>query len=530
MGEIDEERPPLPPMRSVVEIPLPEGHDDLTLYQLQPVQNKAYCLTPLQRPPGADYPRHIGYGGAAGGGKSYLARAVATAAVFKWPGINALILRRTKAEVKQNHVQKFQEEVPSKLPTGQRLYRYTGDDMCAEFRNGSRLYFGFLRDRTDRERYSGQEYDVIVFEEATHYAWEDVRWLVGNRMRATQDYSQPFALYPSNPGRKGHSWYKRLFIDQNYDPELREEPDDYAFVQAKVEHNYILRRRDPGYIRMLNTLPEPLRSWLRDGDWDAGLGLALPMLDRQVHLTEPFKVPGHWTKFAAFDWGYSHPFSFGLYALNPDGRVFKMDTLTGRHLQPPQIANAIRSRLESWELTPDDLRYIVADKICFDEQRSIEDGTPTIAETFASSGLLLSRANQARIHGLNHLRKYLSWEGMGPEGENVTPMLVFFDTDGNRKAFDQLASIPTDEDNPEDALKTNADKYGQGGDDIYDETRYAIASLPAPPKSRWSDSDVDPWSAETLEHEAEQQRRSRNPLEGTESSSRPVHREFGTVY
>lgn len=521
-------KPEMPEMRPVVEIDRPKG-DPRTVYALQPQQNKAYCLTPLERPPAMDYPRHIGYGGAAGGGKSYLARAVATAGCLKWPGINVLILRNTRDEVRQNHVNKFLEEVPRKLEAGQRLYSYNGEDMCATFENGSRIYFGFLRDSKDRERYSGNEYDIVIPEESTHYAWEDIRWLVGNRMRATQDYSRPFALYPSNPGRQGHQWYKRLFIDRNYEPSLNEDPSDYAFVQAKVEHNYILQRRDPEYVKMLDTLPEPLRSWLRDGDWEAGLGLALPMLQKSVHLVEPFQVPGHWTKFAAFDWGYAHPFSWGLYARNPDGRVFKMDTLTGRHLQPPQIANAIRSRLDSWGLEPDDLRYTVADKYAFDEQTALEDGTPTIAETFAQAGILLSRANQQRVHGLNHLRKYLSWKEMGPDGEDVTPMLVFFHTEGNKRCFDQLASIATDPDNPEDALKSDADKFGQGGDDHYDETRYAIASLPPPPRSRLSEDPVDAWSAETLEYEAEKKRRSRNPLE-KEGAGRPAHPEFGTFY
>lgn len=520
----------LPSMRTVVEVPHPRDGEDLTLYSLQPQQNKAYCLTPLELPPTMDYPRHIGYGGAAGGGKSYLARAVAVCGAFKWPGINALILRRTQAEVKQNHVIKFQEEVPRKTPWGKRLYSYNGEDMCAKFVNGSRIYFGFLRDAKDRERYSGNEYDIIIFEESTHYAWEDVRWLVGNRMRATRPYSRPFALYPSNPGRQGHQWYKRLFIDRSYDPALEEEPDDYAFVQAKVEHNHILQARDPGYIRMLNTLPEPLRSWLRDGDWEAGLGLALTMLDRQAHLVKPFRPPGHWKKFAAFDWGYAHPFSFGLYTVNPDGRVFKMDTLKGRHLQPPQIAASVRSRLDRWGLTPDDLLYIVADKICFDEQRARRDGTPTIAETFSEAGLHLSRANQARVHGLNHLRKYFSYKGMGPNGEDLTPNFVLMATEGNEQCFDQLASMPTDPDNPEDALKQDADEYGHGGDDMYDETRYAIASLPEPPRSTWADQEVDAWSRETLEYEAHQKSKSRNPFEGQETSSRPMHPEFGEVY
>jgi hypothetical protein len=45
--------------------------------------------------------------------------------------------------------------------------------------------------------------------------------------------------------------------------------------------------------------------------------------------------------------------------------------------------------------------------------------------------------------------------------------------------------MPLDPDNPEDALKVDADAAGRGGDDYYDETRYGlmarpIASIPVP--------------------------------------------------
>jgi hypothetical protein len=37
-----------------------------------------------------------------------------------------------------------------------------------------------------------------------------------------------------------------------------------------------------------------------------------------------------------------------------------------------------------------------------------------------------------------------------------------------------------DDSKPEDVLKVDADENGKGGDDEYDETRYALMSRPAP--------------------------------------------------
>ena len=145
-----------------------DGHGERrVLYALQPKQLEAYHLTPLAPPrPGEQrdpdrYAKHIGYGGAAGGGKSYLARAVAVAAALAWPSCTVIVFRRTRDEVWQNHINKFREEVPEVLG-GRRLYSWNGEYLCATWFNGSRIYFGHLRQDDDRYRYQGAEYDVMI--------------------------------------------------------------------------------------------------------------------------------------------------------------------------------------------------------------------------------------------------------------------------------------------------------------------------------------------------------------------------------
>jgi hypothetical protein len=524
------ERIVVPPLRPVVQVQLAEGKWQ-TVYGLQPQQNLAYSLTPLDRPPDKPYVKNIGYGGAAGGGKSYLARAVATAACLRWPGCTGIIFRRTKDEVKANHVTKFREECPDTLPDGRRMYQYNGQDLLATWANGSKLYFGFLRDFEDVHKHQGVEYDFMVFEEATHYDWESIRWLVGNRLRATVDEARPFVLYPSNPGNKGHHWYKRLFITKKYNTELEEYPEDYAFVQAKVEHNFVLQKRDPTYLRQLNTLPEPYRSWLRDGDWEAGLGLALTMLSRERHLVEKFRIPEHWTVFAGFDWGYAHPYSFGLYAVNEDGRIFKIETITGRYQQPDEFCVTIRLRLADLGISPDRIRYVAAGHDCWADRKARGENVPTIAETMSDHGFRMVQANISRVAGLNNLRKWLQWEGTRPGGADGVPGFVFMRTEGNESCFYQLESLPSDPDNPEDALKQDADIFGQAGDDTYDETRYAIASRPMPAAGAFFKTTRNPWGAGQLAFEADQQRQSRLPRSmRMKGQPRPIHPEFGASW
>lgn len=499
------------------------------VYELQQKQWEAYCLTPLVVPRGAKYPRHIGYGGAAGGGKSHLARAVATSVAFQWPGSTCLILRRTKDEVIQNHVNKFRSEVPDRTPDGQQLYSYNGEQMCVTFVNGSRIFFGFLRDFEDVRRYQGNEYDAIIFEEATHYGFQEVRWLTGNRNRATTDASRPFCMYPSNPGSKGHHWYKRLFIERNYHDEYMEDADDYAFVQAKVSDNKILLDRDPEYLRQLSSLPEPYRSWLRDGDWDAGLGLALPMIRREKHLVKPFRVPSNWFTWGAFDWGFSHPFSFGYYAANEDGRVWKIDTITGRMLQPHEINTTIRSQMRENGYDLENLRYIACGLDVWADHKARGENVPTIAERLFEWGWKVVPANISRIAGLNNLRTYLSWENVFPDGTNDAPYLMFMDTPRNRECLTVLESLAVDEDNPEDAQKLDADQFGRGGDDMYDETRYAMASRPQPARTRWEEPGFSAFSKDALRREAEQQRIG-HANSHRQRAQDVLHPEFGGIF
>lgn len=513
--------------RPIVTIRAPDGSRK-PLYRLQPKQNEAYSLTPLDRAPAEPYPKHIGYGGAAGGGKSYLARAVACAAALRWPGSTGIIFRRTRAEVKDNHAQKFMGEVPRRLPDGTKLWSWNGTDMVATFKNGSRIQFGYLKAFEDVFRYQGQEYDYMVFEEATHYSWDTVRWLTGNRLRATVDAARPFVLYPSNPGNIGHHWYKRLFITRTYNPELNEDPADYAFVQAQVQDNQVLMDRDPTYWKELQTLPEPFRSWLMLGDWEAGLGLAFTMLRAEKHFVDPFVPPKHWPIYGSFDWGYEHPFSFGWWTVTEDGRAIKGDTLTGRHQVPGEICDSIKAAMDRRGVDWRRLKYVTAGHDCWADRKARGEDVPTIAEAFAEQGISLVQANISRVAGLNNMRLYFQWEGVNDDGTDGQPAALFMRTDGNEACYHQLESIPTDPDNPEDALKSHADMFGQGGDDMYDETRYFLASRPPPAKSRFLSTPMDPWSKQTLMHEREQKMRGRMP-KSMSAARRVDHPEFGEM-
>ena len=214
-------------------------------------------------------------------------------------------------------------------------------------------------------------------------------------------------------------------------------------------------------------LPEVTRRQLLDGDWSAGEGMALSELNRDVHLVPPFDVPPHWYQWGAFDWGFNHPFAVGWLAADTDGNAYLVDSVVGRRLLPHEIAQRIVDHMPVKQL-----RKFVAGHDCWNEVKARGENTPSIAEQFRQEGILLHKANISRASGLNNMRRYLTYR------PGQTPRFRIMDTPTNRRVFETLESMVVDPDDMEDALKVDADEYGQGGDDAYDMVRYGLAARP----------------------------------------------------
>lgn len=207
-----------------------------------------------------------------------------------------------------------------------------------------------------------------------------------------------------------------------------------------------------------------------------GVGLALDMLDEKKHIVPRFKPPSHWRQFGAFDWGYNHWWVFGWFTMDEDGVVTLVDTIWGRRDLPEQIAKKIGKIVPVDKLSP-----IVAGHDVFVEKgRAIGFTGPTIAQIMTSHGVTLSPGDIRRVLGLDNLRRYLAHD-------EHPPRFVMMETDGNRRVFQQLASMQIDPRNLEDALKVDATESGEGGDDGYDMVRYGLMrfrlySQPPPPE------------------------------------------------
>ncbi|KKL71093.1 hypothetical protein LCGC14_2098380, partial [marine sediment metagenome] len=437
------------------------------------------------------------YGGAAGGGKSD-ALLYGGLRQIRVPVYRALLLRQSFPELRD-----LMDRAAALFP--QLGAVWSEQQKRWRFPSGATYEFGFCATYNDVQRYQGQEFTYIAFDELGNVADERVWTYLISRCRAKEEALVLMMRASANPGGAGHGWLKRRFIDA-CDNGARTFTDPGTaltrrFVPARVTDNPTLVKNNPLYVAQLRSLPEMQRRQLLDGDWTAGSGMALSELNRAVHLCDVFEPPAHWTRFGALDWGFAHPWVFVWLAADEEGNVVCCDTIRGRHHQPREIAERILARL-----AVDRLLYIHAGHDCWADVRARGENVPTIAEQFQECGILLSQANISRRAGLNNLRRYLAWRG--PDGKDGTPALRFMRTEGNSWLFDQLETMVCDPDDPEDALKINANRdTGEGGDDGYDCLRYAMASRPPPAGPPPDEGEFDAWSREALEHEMKEGRR-----------------------
>jgi phage terminase large subunit len=396
--------------------------------------------------------RHIAYGGARGGGKSWAVRRKCVMMAMRYAGLKILLLRRTLPELRENHIQPLLAEL-----TG--FAKYNDTDKTFTFPNGSRLVLGYCDAEKDVYRYQGQEYEIVCFEEATHFTESQIQFL-WTCNRSTRRDIKPRCYYTANPGNVGHQWFKRLFIDRIY--QGMENPDDFVFIPAKVYDNTVLMESNPEYVKTLEALPEDMRRAMLDGDWDVFAGQYFPEFRREIHVIKPFNMPDYWHRFRSLDYGLDMTACY-WWAVDTHGKCYIYRELHQPGLTLSQAASKIL------EMTPDseNISYTVASPDLWARRQETGQSGMEIMIKAGMTGL--RRADNARVPGWRALREYLI--PYKDEFELMTARLLIFDHCTNLTRC--LPLLQHDEHNPEDAADKPHDiTHGP------ESCRYGISSRP----------------------------------------------------
>lgn len=247
------------------------------------------------------------YGGAAGGGKTDLLLGLALTR-----HLHSIIFRREGKQL-QGIFQRMQELLMTR----------DGFNSQTQIWNlpGRIVEFGSCKDFGSEIAYQGRPHDFIGFDEITHFLEAQFRFLMG-WLRTTRKGQRCRVVCAGNPPTDSDGdWVIQFWgpwLDENHpnpakpgelrwyatldgkDVEVengepfthhgeRIKPMSRTFIPSKIADNpYLL---ETGYMAQLQSLPEPLRSQMLNGDFTAGKD------------DDPWQViPTHWVKMAMDRW------------------------------------------------------------------------------------------------------------------------------------------------------------------------------------------------------------------------------------
>lgn len=336
------------------------------------------------------------YGGAAGGGKSYGQLIDAFLYALRHQGSRQLILRRTFPDLERSLI------LTSLLLYDRAVASYSASVHRWRFRGGSSIEFAYLDSEHDLPRYQGAEYDVIRFDELTHFT-EGMYVYLFSRCRGANDFPKQVKC-TGNPGGVGHQWVRERFVDIGPPGSVHAVArgdgtfGTRVFIPARVQDNPFLMAKDSGYLSRLQMLADNDRRALLHGDWDIAEGQLFSEFRRDIHVVEPVKLEPHWRRYVTMDYGLDMLAAYCI-ALTDGGKAYVYKEVH----EPGLIVSAAAERIR--DMVGDDAiyQYLAPPDLWARRQ---ETGR-SVADIFAACGIGLDRTSNDRVDGWMAVHEWL---------------------------------------------------------------------------------------------------------------------------
>ena len=394
------------------------------------------------------------YGGAAGGGKSYGQLIDALLFALRYPKSRQLILRRTFPELEKSLIRVARGLYPIEI------FTYNASSHTGRFKNGSILDFGHLATDGDVYQYQSAEYDVIRFDELTHFTEFQYIYMI-SRIRGANGYPKHIKS-STNPGGVGHAWVKARFIDPA-PPNTSftgKDGSSRIFLPAKIDDNVFLMENDPEYKKRLLTLDADSQKALLRGEWDIFTGQFFREFSREIHTCDPFPLPQDWRRYRTLDYGFDRLAVLWI-AVSPEKRYYVYRECCESDLTVSAAAEKII------ENTTEEIYATLAPVDLW--SRSQESGRAR-ADIFYENGVPFTKSSNNRLDGWAAVRELMR---IAPDGK---PYLQIFNT--CTELIKCLPALVHDPKKPGDA-DTEPHEYTHAPDAL----RYAAVywTKPAPP-------------------------------------------------
>lgn len=406
---------------------------------------------------------------------------------LKYPNTTGLILRRTFPDLYKSHIVKMYQEFPDVMKW------YNQDHKEIRFPNGSRLFFGYAEHSSDLSAFESSEFADIMPDEAQQFSQSELeRLYIVNRCTTNLDITAKM-LMPFMPGLDetglpplGLPYLKRVFVDGQVEGE--EQRQKWAFIHAfswdnvewfrkemirdgisedefyswsaDARRDYFIERTEYGATLAAMTDKNLRDAWLY-GKFDVFQGQYFSNFNKELHVKPHSLVltmlKPWYSYWLSGDWGYDHPHSIYLNAMDENNHVITFGEIYGRKVGETELGKAITAKCAgrdfkmftfSWDAGklspranpkfPKSIGQLISD--------ALGDGIPKPHPADSSPGSRIARAR-------------------------LTSMLLDVNgitiSDECKSLITCLPSLVRDPDNTEDVMKTDFSANGIG-DDAYD--------------------------------------------------------------
>jgi phage terminase large subunit len=298
--------------------------------------------------------------GPAGTGKSYACLQKIHLMMLSTPGAKALLVRKTHVSLTATGLATFRDHViPEALTAGfVKWYGGSGEKPPGYmYSNGSTVSVGGMDNPT---KIMSSEYDIIYVQEATEFTPDDWEKCTTRLRNGKVSFQQ--LLADCNPEGPDH-WLK-LRCDKGQTVMLyalhTDNPKLFVDPQTPTE-------KGAAYLDTLSRLTGVRRQRLYGGQWAAAEGVIYEKWNPAVHVIERKRLPFEWIRLWGIDFGYTNPFVWQMWAIDPDGRlilekeIYRSQRIVADHAQQilqVVIHNKARTLKPDGSIDPDNSQWL----------------------------------------------------------------------------------------------------------------------------------------------------------------------------